>query len=69
MAQCWTTETGEMLLDYESDTKTLYHNTKYSPAFFTVAEEGSNICRFSSRYAGKSASLEKQRDGIGYLLQ
>lgn len=68
MAQYWTTETGKMLLDYESDTKTLYQNTKYSP-FFTVAEEGSNICRFSSRCAGKSATLEKQRDGIGYLLQ
>lgn len=64
MVQYWTTETGKILLDY--DIKTLYQNTKYSPAFLT---EGSNICRFSSNHAGKSGTLEKQRDGIGYLLQ
>lgn len=69
MVQYWTTETGKILLDCESDTKTLYQNTKYSLTFFTVAGDGSNICRFSSRCAGKSATLEKQRDVIGYLLQ
>lgn len=57
MVQYWTTETGKMLLDYESDAKTFYQNTKYSPAFFTAAEESSYISWFSSNYEGKCAVL------------